>query len=141
MYIGPHGHVVIVDADGNAETFGLMDGGVDAAITAYFGSQLQERVQQNIIREYREQPVGTAFVIETGNSKHPWLVPAPTMRVPLIIDGTDAVYNATRAALLAIFQHNKSAGEDRKITSVALPAMGPDVVRSPDSVARQIVLI
>ncbi|EGA3964679.1 phage tail protein, partial [Salmonella enterica] len=24
MYIGPHGHVVIVDADGNAETFGLM---------------------------------------------------------------------------------------------------------------------
>ncbi|EBX2471858.1 phage tail protein, partial [Salmonella enterica subsp. enterica serovar Heidelberg] len=29
MYIGPHGHVVIVDADGNAETFGLMDGGVD----------------------------------------------------------------------------------------------------------------
>ncbi|EAS2548706.1 phage tail protein, partial [Salmonella enterica] len=21
MYIGPHGHVVIVDADGNAETF------------------------------------------------------------------------------------------------------------------------
>ncbi|ECN8872141.1 shikimate transporter, partial [Salmonella enterica subsp. enterica serovar Typhimurium] len=125
MYIGPHGHVVIVDADGNAETFGLMDGGVDAAITAYFGSQLQERVQQNIIREYLgEQPVGTAFVIETGNSKHPWLVPAPTMRVPLIIDGTDAVYNATRAALLAIFQHNKSAGEDRKITSVALPAMG-----------------
>ncbi|HAD9019591.1 TPA_asm: phage tail protein [Salmonella enterica] len=125
MYIGPHGHVVIVDADGNAETFGLMDGGVDAAITAYFGSQLQERVQQNIIREYLgEQPVGTAFVIETGNSKHPWLVPAPTMRVLLIIDGTDAVYNATRAALLAIFQHNKSAGEDRKITSVALPAMG-----------------
>ncbi|MGP3581355.1 prophage tail fiber N-terminal domain-containing protein [Salmonella enterica] len=125
MYIGPHGHVVIVDADGNAETFGLMDGGVDAAITAYFGSQLQERVQQNIIREYLgEQPVGTAFVIETGNSKHPWLVHAPTMRVPLIIDGTDAVYNATRAALLAIFQHNKSAGEDRKITSVALPAMG-----------------
>ncbi len=52
MYIDPHGHVVIVDADGNAETFGLMDGGVDAAITAYFGSQLQERVQQNIIREY-----------------------------------------------------------------------------------------
>ncbi|EEI4970040.1 phage tail protein, partial [Salmonella enterica subsp. enterica serovar Newport] len=61
-----------------ANSFGLMDGGVDAAITAYFGSQLQERVQQNIIREYLgEQPVGTAFVIETGNSQHPWLVHAP----------------------------------------------------------------
>ncbi|EEI6908197.1 phage tail protein, partial [Salmonella enterica] len=69
-----------------ANSFGLMDGGVDAAITAYFGPQLQGRVQQHILREYLgEQPVGTAFVIETGNSKHPWLVHAPTMRVPLII--------------------------------------------------------
>ncbi|EEF1216697.1 phage tail protein [Salmonella enterica] len=125
-----------------ANSFGLMDGGVDAAITAYFGPQLQERVQQNIIREYLgEQPVGTAFVIETGNSKHPWLVHAPTMRVPLIIDGTDAVYNATRAALLAIFQHNKSVMEYKKIKSVVFPAMGAGCGQvSPDSVARQMKL-
>ncbi|EAX8243735.1 phage tail protein [Salmonella enterica] len=125
-----------------ANSFGLMDGGVDAAITAYFGPQLQERVQQHIIREYLgEQPVGTAFVIETGNSQHPWLVHAPTIRVPLIIDGTDAVYNATRAALLAIFQHNKSAGEGRKIKSVVFPAMGAGCGQvSPDSVARQMKL-
>ncbi|EAP7918387.1 phage tail protein [Salmonella enterica] len=125
-----------------ANSFGLMDGGVDAAITAYFGSQLQERVQQNILREYLgEQPVGTAFVIETGNSQHPWLVHAPTMRVPLIIDGTDAVYNATRAALLVIFQHNKSAVEDRIIKSVVFPAMGAGYGQvSPDSVARQMKL-
>ncbi|EBW4441994.1 phage tail protein, partial [Salmonella enterica subsp. enterica serovar Virchow] len=38
--------------------------------------------------------------------------------------------------------HNKSAGEDRKITSVALPAMGAGCGQvPPDSVARQIVLI
>ncbi|EDP9333946.1 phage tail protein [Salmonella enterica subsp. enterica serovar Mbandaka] len=125
-----------------ANSFGLMDGGVDAAITAYLGPQLQERVQQHIIREYLgEQPVGSAFVIETGNSQHPWLVHAPTMRVPLIIDGTDAVYNATRAALLAIFQHNKSAGEGRKIKSVVFPAMGAGCGQvSPDSVARQMKL-
>ncbi|EOM8192682.1 macro domain-containing protein [Salmonella enterica] len=125
-----------------ANSFGLMDGGVDAAITAYFGTQLQKRIQQHILSEYLgEQPVGTAFVTETGNSQHPWLVHAPTMRVPLIIDGTDAVYNATRAALLAIFQHNKSAGEDRKIESVVFPAMGAGYGRvPPDSVARQMKL-
>ncbi|EOM8192703.1 macro domain-containing protein [Salmonella enterica] len=125
-----------------ANGFGLMDGGVDAAITAFFGTQLQRRVQKYIIQEYLgEQPVGTAFVIETGNSQHPWLVHAPTMRVPLIIDGTDAVYNATRAALLAIFQHNKSAGEDRKIESVVFPAMGAGYGQvPPDSVARQMKL-
>ncbi|EAT6896726.1 macro domain-containing protein [Salmonella enterica] len=125
-----------------ANGFGLMDGGVDAAITTYFGTQLQERVQQHILREYLgEQPVGTAFVTGTGNSKHPWLVHAPTMRVPLIIDGTDAVYSATRAALLAIFQHNKSAREDRKIKSVVFPAMGAGCGKvSSDSVARQMRL-
>ncbi|ENQ8950566.1 macro domain-containing protein [Salmonella enterica] len=125
-----------------ANSFGLMDGGVDAAITTYFGTQLQRRVQKYIIQEYLgEQPVGSAFVIETGNSKHPWLIHAPTMRVPLIIDGTDAVYNATRAALLAIFQHNKSAAEYKKIKSVVFPAMGAGCGQvPPDSVARQMKL-
>ncbi|EIA5959485.1 macro domain-containing protein [Salmonella enterica] len=125
-----------------ANSFGLMDGGVDAAITTYFGTQLQERVQQHILSEYLgEQPVGSAFVIETGNSEHPWLIHAPTMRVPLIIDGTDAVYNATRAALLAIFQHNKSVAEYKKIKSVVFPAMGAGCGQvPPDSVARQMRL-
>ncbi len=55
-----------------ANSFGLMDGGVDAAITTFFGSQLQARVQNHILREYLgEQPVGSAFVIETGHNYHP----------------------------------------------------------------------
>ncbi|EBQ3129677.1 phage tail protein [Salmonella enterica subsp. enterica serovar Sundsvall] len=125
-----------------ANSFGLMDGGVDAAITTYFGTQLQRRVQKYIIQEYLgEQPVGTAFITETGDGEHPWLVHAPTMRVPLILDGTDAVYNATRAALLAIFQHNKSAAEYKKIKSVVFPAMGAGCGQvPPDSVARQMRL-
>ena len=125
-----------------ANSFGLMDGGVDAAITAFFGTQLQTRVQNHIIREYLgEQPVGSAFVIETGDNHHPWLVHAPTMRVPLTIDGTDAVYNATWAALLAIFQHNKNATTDRKIKTVVLPAMGAGCGQVPfESVARQMKL-
>ncbi|EEJ0780838.1 phage tail protein [Salmonella enterica] len=125
-----------------ANSFGLMDGGVDAAITAFFGTQLQGRVQKHIIQEYLgEQPVGTAFITETGDCEHPWLIHAPTMRVPLIIDGTDAIYNATRAALLAIFQHNKSVVEYKKIKSVVFPAMGAGCGQvPPDSVARQMKL-
>lgn len=125
-----------------ANSFGLMDGGVDAAITAFFGTQLQTRVQNHIMREYLgEQPVGSAFVIETGDNHHPWLVHAPTMRVPLTIDGTDAVYNATWAVLLAIFQHNKNTTTDRKIKTVVLPAMGAGCGQVPfESVARQMKL-
>lgn len=60
------------------------------------------------------------------------------MRVPLTIDGTDAVYNATWAALLAIFQHNKNATTDRKIKTVVFPAMGAGCGQVPfESVARQ----
>ncbi|PIJ48073.1 phage tail protein [Erwinia sp. OLTSP20] len=125
-----------------ANSFGLMDGGVDAAITAFFGSQLQSRVQQYIVSHYLgEQTVGTAFVIDSGDNAHPWLVHTPTMRVPLIIDGTDAVYNATRAALLAIHHHNRAAGDDKKICTVVFPAMGAGCGRvTPESVARQMKL-
>ncbi|WP_213239648.1 macro domain-containing protein [Citrobacter braakii] len=125
-----------------ANSFGLMDGGVDAAITAYFGHQLQKRVQQRIIKDWLgEQPVGTAFVIESGDSNHPWLVHAPTMRVPMIIDGTDAVYNATWAALLAVHRHNLTASEDSQIKSVVFPAMGAGCGQvAPNSVASQMKL-
>src|SRR2546423_1741865 len=41
-------------------SFGLMDGGVDAAITRFFGSPLMDKVQRQILEEYLgEQPVGT----------------------------------------------------------------------------------
>lgn len=51
-----------------ANSFGIMDGGVDAAITAYFGRQLMERVQQKIVEKFMgEQPVGTSMIVETGH--------------------------------------------------------------------------
>ncbi|KNC89150.1 macro domain-containing protein, partial [Trabulsiella odontotermitis] len=121
---------------------GLMDGGVDAAITAFFGTQLQARVQQHILHEYcGEQPVGTAFVIDTGDSEHPYLIHAPTMRVPKVINGSDTVYQATWAALLAVHSHNQSAADDNKIRSVVFPAMGAGCGQVPfDSVAKQMKL-
>ena len=50
-----------------ANSFGLMDGGYDWALTEWYGTQLQERVQQYIIEHfYGEQPVGSSFIIETN---------------------------------------------------------------------------
>lgn len=125
-----------------ANGFGLMDGGVDGAITAFFGTQLQQRVQRHILTDWLgEQPVGTAFVIDTAHRRHPWLVHAPTMRVPDTIAGTDAVYRATWAALLAIHHHNLNAPDDQKIRSVVFPAMGAGCGRvPPERVAAQMKL-
>jgi hypothetical protein len=71
---------------------------------------------------FGEQPVGTAFVLQTGDPALPFLCHAPTMRVPGSIEGTDKVYAATWAALLAIEAHNRAA--DLEIGVVGFPAMG-----------------
>jgi O-acetyl-ADP-ribose deacetylase (regulator of RNase III) len=106
---------------GNA--FGLMTAGIDAAVVRRFGAELMHRVQQRIMDEFfGEQPVGTAFVIPTGDPSLPFLCHAPTMRVPGSIEGTDRVYAATWAALLAIQAHNRAGGQH--IGVAALPAMG-----------------
>jgi O-acetyl-ADP-ribose deacetylase (regulator of RNase III) len=106
---------------GNA--FGLMTAGIDAAVVRRFGTTLMNRVQQRIMDEYfGEQPVGTAFVVPTGDPSLPFLVHAPTMRVPGSIEGTDKVYAATWAALLAIQAHNRTSPQ--KIVVAAMPAMG-----------------
>ncbi len=117
-----------------ANSFGLMDGGMDAAITNYFGDQLQKRVQARIIEEYcGEQPVGTSFIIETNNAKIPYLAHTPTMRVPADIRGTDNVYRATKASLITA----RRAG----IQSIILPAFGAGAGRMhPQEVARQMYL-
>ncbi|HEX4607691.1 MAG TPA: macro domain-containing protein, partial [Urbifossiella sp.] len=106
---------------GNA--FGLMTAGIDAAVVRRFGEKMMVRVQHRIMDEFfGEQPVGTAFVVPTGDPSLPFLAHAPTMRVPGNIEGTDKVYVATWAALLAIQSYNRSAG--REIAVVAFPAMG-----------------
>jgi len=106
-----------------ANSFGLMDGGVDAAIRQFFGSALVERVQRRILEEYLgEQPVGTSLVVETAHPKHPFIAHTPTMRVPLPIAHTDNVYLAMWAMLLAVRRHNQHA--EQRIHLIACPGLG-----------------
>jgi len=106
---------------GNA--FGLMTAGIDAAVVHRLGDDLMRRVQHRIMDEYfGEQPIGTAFIVPAGDPSIPFLAQAPTMRVPGNIEGTDKVYCATWAALLAIQAHNQ--GADRPIEVATLPVMG-----------------
>lgn len=110
-------------------SFGIMTAGIDAAVVAFHGAALMERVQRRIVGEYLgEQPVGTCFIEPTGTPGYSWVAHAPTMRIPGPISGTDAVYRAAWAALLAIYQHNaavrRGESDDDEIASVAMPALG-----------------
>lgn len=111
-------------------SFGLMTAGIDAVVVQRFSPQLMERVQVHIMNEYLgEQPVGTAFILPTDDPTLPYVCHAPTMRVPGTIEGTDRVYTATWAALLAVMAHNRTA--PTPINIVAMPAMGTGFGRVP----------
>ena len=113
-----------------ANSFGLMDGGVDMAISQFFGWGLQSRVQKRIIEEwYGEQPVGTSMIVKTDHPKHPFLAHTPTMRVPMMISRTDNVYQAMWAMLCAVATHNKTA--EQKINTVVCPGLGTGIGRVP----------
>jgi len=118
-------------------SFGHMTAGIDAAVIRYFGIELMERVQLWIMDQYLgEQPVGTAFVIATGRPERPFVIHAPTMRVPGSIEGTDKVYTSTWAALLAAHAHNLTNAA--RIETIVFPAMGTGFGNvSFDEAARQ----
>jgi len=123
-----------------ANSFGLMDGGVDGAIIRYFGDALMHRVQQMIVDEFLgEQPIGTSVIVETGHPKHPFLAHTPTMRIPMAISRTDYVYTAMWAMLLAVRKHNRTAIQ--RIETIACPGLGTGTGRVPfPEAARQMAL-
>src|ERR1700743_1397948 len=113
-----------------ANSFGFMDGGIDLAYRRYFGIDLQSRVQSKIRTEFLgELPVGQAMVVPTGHNIVPYLVAAPTMRIPDRIADTVNVYLAFRAALLAVRAYN--IGSPTAIASLRVPALGTGVGAMP----------
>ncbi len=124
-----------------ANSFGIMNAGIDAAVIRFHGEDLMRRVQTRILDEYLgEQPIGTSFIEPTGTTGYPFIAHSPTMRVPGSINGTDKVYAATWASLIAVYRH-KAKNVDAPIDTVAFPAMGAGFGSVPYAeVARQMAV-
>ncbi|MBR0840912.1 macro domain-containing protein [Bradyrhizobium liaoningense] len=138
-----HGDIFAQEADAilsPANSFGHMDGGIDLLYSRYFGWDLQTNLQAVLAEHYYgELPVGQAIVLATGHARFPFLVSAPTMRVPMRIDQTVNVYLALRAALIAVLTHN--AGGDEAIRSLLVPGLGTGIgAMPPPRAARQMRL-
>lgn len=89
-----------------ANSFGIMDGGLDLAIRNELGLSVQTRVQRAIVeRHHGELPIGCAEIVETGNARWSLLVCAPTMRVPEVVGQTLNAYLSFRAVLAACKRH------------------------------------
>lgn len=99
-----------------ANSYGLMDGGYDLAITDWFGTGLMKKVQERLMRDfYGEQPVGTSILVET-DVKGIKLIHTPTMRVPSVIRDPMVVYHCMRSTLMLALENN--------IESIVIPAFG-----------------
>lgn len=110
-----------------ANSFGIMDGGLDLAIREQLGFAVQTKVQQVIVDRYHgELPVGCAEVVETGDSRWRYLIAAPTMRVPEPIPFTINAYLAFRAVLVAAENLNNRLGK-REIDSLVCCGLGTGI--------------
>jgi len=113
-----------------ANSFGFMDGGIDAVYLNRFGTGLQHRLQSTLREQFHgELPVGQAVLVETGDPQIPWLVSAPTMRIPMPVAHTMNAYLAFRATLVAVAEHNRSS--DQPIKTVLCPGLATAIGRMP----------
>ena len=105
-----------------ANSFGDMGGGLDKAIDNFFGGQAQTRVQAHIREAFLgEMPVGVAAILPMSHGQFPFLIVAPTMRIPGYAGKTINAYLAMRAILVAVTRHNQThAG---KIRHIAVPSL------------------
>lgn len=114
-----------------ANSFGFMDGGVDYFISERLGWDLQIKLQKEIkALPEQELMVGRAMVIPTNDELIPYLISAPTMRVPMNFNIATSVnpYLAMKAALLV-------AKENTAINEIAIPGFCTGVGKMPFEIA------
>lgn len=124
-----------------ANSFGYMDGGLDLCISEFFGWHVQERLQQLIRDEHHgELLVGNAEIVPTDHPRVPYVISAPTMRVPMILEESVNVYLATRAVILLVRHGRFPDGRviSERVGTIAIPGLGTGVGRvRPTICARQ----
>lgn len=129
-----------------ANSFGLMDGGYDKAITDYFGEELMKDVQRTImLKWYGEQPVGTSITVPIRGrivpdkkhglmaKKYAVLIHTPSMRTPERIIDSRIIYQCMRTTLIEAMK--------QEVDSIVIPAFGGLTGKVPcDVIAKMMFL-
>lgn len=133
------GNILMASADAlvsPANSFGFMDGGFDWSISELFEWKIQERVQSVIRSKHAgELLVGQAEIVATNHEKFPYLICAPTMRIPQNVENSVNAFLAMRAILLCVERFNLKGVA---IKSVAVSGLCTGVGKMPfERCARQ----
>lgn len=112
-----------------ANSFGFMDGGIDAYYLQYFGRNLQTSIQDILKSHYHgELPVGNAIILNMGEQITPqYFIVSPTMREPEDVSRTPNAYLAFKGILEAI----ERSAINHKIRHILVPCLCLGVGRMP----------
>jgi O-acetyl-ADP-ribose deacetylase (regulator of RNase III) len=120
-----------------ANSFGFMDGGIDFVYMRHFGPGIEERVQSMIRERHQgELLVGSADMVDTEDPSVPYLIVAPTMRVPMPLTDSVNPYLAAPAVFRLVkdgrfsFAASQEEPIRDRIRTVALPGLGTGSARS-----------
>lgn len=112
-----------------ANSFGYMDGGLDLKYSLHFGWELERNVREVLEADhFGEIPVGQAIIVPTNHEQTPWLISAPTMRVPSNVSETVNAYLAFKAIIQAVLAFNQS---EHRINTVLCPGLGTGEGKMP----------
>jgi len=115
-----------------ANSYGIMEGGFDMHLNNYLSNELNYKdfikmIQKQLSKKVNllQQP-GSAILLETNNSKCPYLIHSPTMQIPSIIYNKEIVYWCIYNILTLIYNHNENCIKDKetKINTICMPGMG-----------------
>ena len=134
--LGHVGDLLALQADAAvspANSFGMMDGGIDLAYSRKWGWGVQEHLRALIeARPMGELLVGEALIVPTGDPAIRFCISAPTMRVPGPIHDPADVFLASKAAFLA--------ARAAKFEHLLMPGMGTLTGRVPATLAVKLML-
>lgn len=112
-----------------ANSHGYMDGGIDRLYKQYFGSTIEGKVQENILKHpMKYLPVGESIIIPTGHEKIKYLIVAPTMIMPEATDA-EASYRAMKAIIRCALKNSN------QVNNVFCPGLGTGVGMVPPNEA------
>lgn len=114
-----------------ANSYGLMDGGIDAVYSSFFGPRLQVAVQEAINRRPDGHlPIGASLAVRTGHERIPFVIVAPTMQTPEEVQSANC-YRAMRA-ILRLMRAEPEIGRE-----VFCPGLATGVGRVPPAEAAE----
>lgn len=88
-----------------SNSYGFMDGGIEQQYMEYFGEKASDIIKRFINKNGGFVPVGSSFVIKTGDGRIPYLIYVPSMELPGAVPKTNCYF--TMSAILNEIANSK----------------------------------